>query len=279
MLLLEQIPMRRDNYSYAIIKGDEAIIIDPSTEEESLAYFEENSHLRLKAIINTHGHMDHVGGNEALYERWRCPVYGPKLEQERIPCISHKLENKAELNLLGLSISIHDVKAHTKGHIAVLLKDKVGQIIKHGHGQQKYPAPDLIDRSVMFVGDSLFAAGCGRLFEGTRDDLLHSLEFYARQDPDTLMACAHEYTKANLAFAHKIFPDSVEIKRRQDGLSHILSHEGSSVPCTFAMEHKTNPFLLALQEPYLRRLSDNFSIDSKDLSAVVGELRKAKDHF
>lgn len=279
MLILEQIPMRRDNYSYACIIDNDVILIDPSDADESEAFFDSNPKLRLHAIFNTHSHYDHIGGNEALYKYWRCPIYGPKEEATRIPFLSRSLVDNDEVELLGVNIKAFDVRAHTKGHMAFLLNTPVDVVRKHGHGHEVFIANDLKNRRVMFVGDSLFAAGCGRLFEGNAEDLFRSLNFYKHQDPKILMAAAHEYTKTNLAFAKTIFPKNKAIEERANDISNLLAKEGSSVPCPFLLEQTTNPFLLALDDANAEYLGKCFSISQEDKVSILLALRHKKDQF
>src|SRR5690606_22138683 len=105
MLMLEQIPMRQDNYSYALIKDNAVVMIDPSEPEESRRYFLERPNLKLAAILNTHSHLDHVAGNEPLAADWGVPIYGPALEKERIPGITHAVSNEDTIEVLGLVIT------------------------------------------------------------------------------------------------------------------------------------------------------------------------------
>lgn len=276
---LEQIPMRKDNYSYVLINGDSAVMIDPSEEHQSEAYFLRNPKLKLRAILNTHSHEDHIGGNSVLYKRFSCPIYGPGIESERIKHLTNPLKDLDEIHLLGAIIRAHDVRAHTSGHMAYWVSTPLDEVIKCGHRREAFRATRLENHRVMFVGDSLFAAGCGRLFEGTAQNLLDCLSFYNGQATDLLMACAHEYTKANLAFAQAIFPSQIDISERAQSVNDLIEREGSTVPCTFGLEHKTNPFLLALRSPYCEQLAERFSLKADDLRAIVGELRTLKDNF
>ena len=279
MLKLEQIPMRKDNYSYALIKNNSVIMVDPSEPHESLLYFSKNPHFSLEGIINTHSHMDHVGGNEILWQQWQCPIYGPDEEKDRIPYISNPLTDKEEMHVLGITISAHDVRAHTCGHMAFLVHTPLDVVIKQGHGRTSCDVRALAHHKVMFVGDSLFAGGCGRLFEGSPQNLVDCLSFYGRQDPHLLMACAHEYTKDNLSFALKMLPDHQDIITRLNNIDDLLFKEGASIPCFFSLELKTNPFLLALTEPYTKGFAKKFGLKSNELSAVLYALRNAKDQF
>ncbi len=279
MVTLEQIPMRQDNYSYALIKDNAVVMIDPSEPEASRAYFAERPHLSLVAILNTHSHFDHVAGNQILAADWGVPVYGPSPEQERIPALTHPVSDNDVIDVLGMKIIAHDVRAHTVGHAAFHVDAPVTTIIKHGHGRLPQVAHDLGGRFVMFVGDSLFAAGCGRLFEGTTTNLKNALSFYREQHGDILMACGHEYTKANLAFARAMLPHVPAIEKRAASIDGLIAEDGSTVPCLFRLEHDTNPFLLAVIEPHRSFLARKFGVDANDLAAVVGALRVAKDNF
>lgn len=279
MLTLEQIPMRNDNYSYALIKDNAVVMIDPSEPSESRRYFQERPHLKLVAILNTHSHSDHVAGNLVLASDWGVPVYGPMAEQERIPGLTHAVSDGDVISLLGMGISAHDVRAHTVGHTAYLVSEPVDTVIKHGHDHEPFHARNLGGHRVIFVGDSLFAAGCGRLFEGTKENLLACLSFYRAQGSDVLMACAHEYTKSNLSFARTMFPNHEAIEARWAAIDGMLSDEGASVPCLMGVEHETNPFLLVLKEPYRSLIARRFGVALDDLVATVGALRSAKDSF
>lgn len=279
MITLEQIPMREDNYSYAIINNCDVIIVDPSESQESLSYFTRNPHLQLRGIINTHSHQDHIAGNDVLKEEWDCPIYGPHDERERIPGLTHAVKDNDHFSIAGISFVAHDVRAHTIGHTAYLIDTVIDEFIKRGHRRAPYVSKHLAKNKAMLVGDSLFAAGCGRLFEGTPQNLVDALTFYAKQPAHLVMACAHEYTKNNLRFAQSIFPDHEPIERRLVEIDELIANEGASIPCFFAEEHETNPFLLALSEPYKSIIARTFDQDSTDLAAVIAALRRAKDNF
>jgi hydroxyacylglutathione hydrolase len=205
------IPAFTDNYIWLIRKGGDAVVVDPGDAAPVLDHLAREK-LALRAILTTHHHADHVGGVPALVERFPVPVFGPA--RESIPARTTALREGDRV----------DVPGHTAGHIAY-----VGDI----------------GGPVVFCGDTLFAAGCGRLFEGTPEEMWDSLSKLARLAPATRVYCAHEYTLANLAFAAAVEPASaaiaartaVEAAKRREGLP--------TLPSTIGDERATNPFLRA----------------------------------
>jgi hydroxyacylglutathione hydrolase len=191
-----------------------------------LAYLDRTG-LALAAIVNTHHHGDHVGGNRALLERFAVPVFGPA--GETIPGRTQALRegDAIELPRLGVRLRVLDVPGHTAGHIAY-----TGAIA----GQP-----------VLFCGDTLFAGGCGRLFEGTAAQMWSSLSKLAALPEATQAYCAHEYTLANLRFAHAVEPGNTELAARIARDSARRERGEATVPSTIALERATNPFLRAAQ--------------------------------
>ncbi len=180
------------------------------------------------AILCTHHHGDHVGGVEELRAHYDIPVYGPA--RERIAGITHRLNggDRVRLDALRLEFEVLDVPGHTAGHIAYV-----------GHG-------------LLFCGDTLFSAGCGRLFEGTAEQMHHSLSRLAALPPDTRVYCAHEYTAANLRFALTVEPDNSRARDYQRQVGERRARKEPTLPSTMALERDVNPFL-RVQEPAVRR--------------------------
>lgn len=224
MAAIIPIPAFSDNYVWLLRRGRSAAVVDPGDAKPVLDYLDRES-LRLVAILATHHHGDHVGGIPKLIERFRVPVFGPA--RENIPGRTRGLVegDRIELPELDAAFDTIDIPGHTAGHIAYFgLVD---------------PTPSL------FCGDTLFAAGCGRLFEGTPDQMWRSLSKLASLPEATRVYCGHEYTLANLRFAAAVEPASAalgertarERAKRDDGLP--------TLPSTIADEHATNPFLRA----------------------------------
>jgi hydroxyacylglutathione hydrolase len=216
------IPAFSDNYIWVVREGATAAVIDPGDAAPVLAYLEREG-LALAAIITTHHHGDHVGGNSALLARFPVPVFGPA--HERIPGRTHALAEGDAIAVPGmvLALSVLDVPGHTSGHIAY-----VG---------------DVAGTPVAFVGDTLFAGGCGRLFEGTAAQMAASLGKLASLPGETRVYCAHEYTLANLKFALAVEPGNTALIERQRHEQDKRERGEPTVPSTIAVERATNPFL------------------------------------
>lgn len=211
-----------DNYIWLLRDSTHAVVVDPGDAAPVLAYLDREG-LELVAILNTHHHGDHVGGNAELLRRFAVPVYGPA--REAIPGCTHPLVDGASVGLdaLGIALEVVDVPGHTAGHIAY-----VGQT---GAGP------------VAFVGDTLFAGGCGRLFEGTPAQMMSSLARLAALPGPTRIHCAHEYTLANLRFARAVEPGNAALAARQIAEQRKRDLREPTVPSVLALEWATNPFL------------------------------------
>lgn len=244
----------KDNYIWCLRRDDAAVVVDPGDAEPVLEYLEAGG-LTLKAILNTHHHADHVGGNARLLAKYNVPVFGPS--RENIPGIVHKLREGDEVEVpgLGLQFRVLDVPGHTAGHIAY-----------YGAG-------------LLFCGDTLFSCGCGRLFEGTPAQMHDSLAKLAALPGETLVYCAHEYTQSNLRFARAADPDNPAIAAREAGVKAALARGRPSVPSTLAEELAANPFLRA-KEPALVESASHFA--GRTLTnpvEVFAALRRWKDGF
>ena len=219
----------KDNYIW-LIRGDSpdrVAIVDPGDAAPVLDALAKQR-LTPAAILCTHHHGDHVGGVQELLAHYDVPVYGPA--QEHIPTLTHRLHggDRIRLDALGLEFDVLDVPGHTAGHIAY-----------HGHG-------------FLFCGDTLFSAGCGRLFEGTAGQLHDSLTRLAALPPETAVYCGHEYTAANLRFALTVEPDNADSRRHQEQVHELRARNEPTLPSTIGLEKRINPFLRTA-EPAVRR--------------------------
>jgi hydroxyacylglutathione hydrolase len=224
VIQIEPIAAFTDNYFWVIHNGRHAWVVDPGDAAPVQAWLQTRG-LFLSGILLTHHHADHVGGVDALTQTHGMPVIGPA--REAIAGVTQKVQEGELVRLpeLELELSVLDVPGHTAGHIAYA-------------GQAQ-------GRPVLFCGDTLFAAGCGRLFEGTAAQMWQSLSKLAALPAETLGFCAHEYTLSNLAFAKAAEPGNAAVQARIAHCSSLRAQGRPTVPFTLADELATNPFLRA----------------------------------
>lgn len=256
MLTIFPIPAFKDNYIWALHDGHHAAVVDPGDAAPVRAWLEAQQ-LGLAAILCTHHHNDHTGGLCELVQVYNAPVYGP--QHENIPCISHTLGegDTVEIAQLELRLTVLDIPGHTRGHIAFLANGR------------------------LFCGDTLFGCGCGRLFEGTAQQLHHSLQRLAQLPGDTQVYCAHEYTEANIRFALACEPGNAQLRQRQAD-AHTLRAAGlPTLPSTIALEKSTNPFLRCTEPEISRSVEQHLgsALTPKDELAVFTALRQWKNTF
>ncbi len=220
--LVTPIPCLTDNYAYLIERNGRAVVIDPSEAEPVMKVLEAKG-LRLESVWNTHHHWDHVGGNRDLKKKYECSVVGSWTDRYRVPEIDTTYEDGETFQFAGLTVEVLAIPGHTIGAIA-------------------YYLPEI--KSV-FTGDTLFILGCGRLFEGTPEQMWDSLTLLMNLPKDTLIYCGHEYTKANAAFAKAVYPEDASISRHVLELETKLNNLQPSVPGTIEQELLSNPFLRA----------------------------------
>lgn len=221
VMTLQPIPAFTDNYIWMVHDGRQAFVVDPGDAGPVIEALDRLS-LELQAILVTHHHGDHVGGIEGLRGRLKGPIYGPA--GERIPQPSQALVAPCVVQALGLSFQVMSVPGHTAGHIAYFCEDLEG-------------AP------VLFCGDTLFSAGCGRLFEGTPAQMHASLQRLAALPGATRVCCAHEYTLSNLRFAAAVEPHNQAVQAYTQWCEQQRAQGRPTLPSTIATERSVNPFL------------------------------------
>jgi hydroxyacylglutathione hydrolase len=254
--MLNIIPIRafQDNYIWVIRNAGFAAVVDPGDAAPVLDYLS-RERLQLAAILNTHHHPDHVGGNAELLAHSPVPVFGPC--RENIATVTHPLSegDVVELPELAARFAVLDVPGHTAGHIAY------------------YGANSL------FCGDTLFGCGCGRLFEGSAAQLYTSLQKLAKLPGDTAVYCAHEYTLANIAFAKAVDPHNRELLQREARDAATRTRGLPTLPSTLALEMATNPFLRCGDPAVMETASAVSGGVLSDPAQVFAVLREWKNRF
>ena len=251
---ISAIPAFTDNYIWLVRgAGHGAVVVDPGDANPVLERLARDG-LELRSILVTHHHPDHVGGIPRLLEHFPgIPVYGPA--GESIPTLTHRLEDGDHLVPAGLEMDLEvmDVPGHTAGHIAY-----------HGAG-------------VLFCGDTLFACGCGRLFEGTAAQMTAAMERIRGLPPDTLIYCAHEYTLVNIGFAKWVEPANRDLLAREEADRASRDRNEPTVPSTLALERRTNPFL-RYHEPAVIAAAERYAGHPLEgPEEVFGAVRRWKD--
>lgn len=224
------LPAFDDNYFWLMHDGAHAIVIDPG-EAGIVEAALDRLKLKLDAILVTHHHADHTGGVQALRQRSGARVYGPGFEL--IPEPATRLNEGDMFTALGLSFNVIDVPGHTSGHIAYYC-DEVALLQIDTSIQ---PCP------LLFCGDTLFSGGCGRLFEGTPSQMLHSLDKLSALPGSTLVCCAHEYTLSNLKFANAVEPSNINLINYTKLCQTLRAQNRPTLPSTIETERQINPFL------------------------------------
>lgn len=251
--IVHQFPCLKDNYGF--------LLHDPSTGEtasidtpDPAAILSEASARgwRITQIWNTHWHPDHAGGNAAVREATGCAIYGPKGEADRIETLDTCVEEGDVIRLGNITARVLDTPGHTSGHVVYIVDSA----------------------NLAFVGDTLFALGCGRLFEGTPGQMWTSLQKLKALPGETLIYCAHEYTAANAAFALSVDPDNSDLQAYASEIRDQRSQGRPTVPTRLDREKNTNPFLRADEE----RLQTAVGRPGDEIGTFA-EIRERKNRF
>jgi hydroxyacylglutathione hydrolase len=253
-LTIHMFPCLADNYGYLLHDRDSGstAAVDTPDAKEILAQLEAKG-WRLTHILNTHHHADHAGGNLELKRQTGCTIVGPRADAARIPGIDVAVGEGDVVELGGHRAAVLDTPGHTRGHIVYYFADA----------------------HAAFVGDTLFALGCGRLFEGTPAQMWSSLQKILRWPDDTRLYCAHEYTQSNARFALTVEPGNEDLKQRAAAIASRRAANQPTVPSTLAEERATNPFL----RPTSRDLQEAVGLVGASAVEVFAKTRALKDAF
>jgi hydroxyacylglutathione hydrolase len=252
----EVVPLRAfaDNYVWTIRDAKRAAVVDPGDARPVLDYLEREK-LELVAILNTHHHADHVGGNAGLLARWKVPVFGP--HDERIAEVTQRLKDGERCTVphFGIELEVLEIPAHTRSHIAF-----------HGAG-------------MLYCGDTLFAAGCGRLFEGTPRQMHDALTRLMKLPDDTRVYCGHEYTVSNVRFARAAEPDNPALRELEAWAKAQRDRDLPTLPSTVAQEKATNPFVRVREAAVIAAANRYAGKTLNDPVGVLAALREWKNGF
>ncbi|HEX5738624.1 MAG TPA: hydroxyacylglutathione hydrolase [Hydrogenophaga sp.] len=251
------LPAFSDNYIWLLHNHERALVVDPGESSGVLAWLEDHS-IALDTILITHHHPDHTGGVDALRAATGAQVFGP--QREPMPEPLQRLGAGQSVEVLGLKFDVLEVPGHTAGHIA-------------------YYCDNIDGEPLVFCGDTLFSGGCGRLFEGTPAQMLHSLEQLSRLPESTRVCCTHEYTLSNLRFAIAVEPDNADLEQHLSHCKSLRAQNLVTLPSSIGLEKRINPFLRTAQGTVANAACHHAGAASNDPVAVFAALREWKNRF
>ncbi len=260
MLTFTALPAFNDNYIWLIqqASSQRCAVVDPGDAQPVLTWLAEHPQWHLSDILITHHHKDHVGGVTVLKEATQARVTGPA--RESIPSLDVPVDEGSRIDLLGHTVQVFAVPGHTLGHVV-------------------YFCPTGLTQPWLLSGDTLFAGGCGRIFEGTAEQMYTSLQRLAALPEDTLVYCTHEYTLSNLRFAQAVEPNNADIAQRLDEVRELRDSQQITLPSTIALEQRTNPFLRCDSMPLIQAAERKAGVPLPESHAVFAALRSWKDTF
>jgi hydroxyacylglutathione hydrolase len=254
MIEIVPLPAFKDNYIWTLRGGKHAAVVDPGDAGPVKEYLASEG-LELVAILATHHHPDHVGGIAELVAMAKVPVFGPK--GEPIPALTHPVGqgDKVAIPELGAEFSVLDIPGHTRAHVAY-------------YGLES-----------LFCGDTLFACGCGRVFEGTAEQMLASLTKLAALPDETRVYCGHEYTLANIRFARAVDPGNSALAAREERAGKLRAAGKPTLPSTLGEERATNPFLRCAEPVVVESANKYLGARAADPARVFAAIREWKNRF
>lgn len=238
MLNVTLVPILEDNYAYIIQSGDAVAVIDPG-EADGVIHVLEKLKLEPQFIFNTHHHSDHVDGNKTIKDKYDVQILGPEKEAGKIPFFDKGFINGDVFQFGDEAVQIIETAGHTAGHICFYF----------------------LQSQTLFSGDALFSMGCGRLFEGTAEQLFEYMQRLKQLPDSTKIYCGHEYTEANANFCLSIYPDNKSIFKRAEEVQELRNKNQPTIPTTIEQEKKTNVFFMAKDAEEMKKfrgLKDNY---------------------
>ncbi|AIL33056.1 hydroxyacylglutathione hydrolase [Basilea psittacipulmonis] len=255
MLSVVYLNALKDNYIWILHNNCYVYVVDPGQAKPVIDFLKKNQ-LELKGILITHHHEDHVGGVKALLDEYSVPVYGPSIEAQEY--VTHPLKEGDVLSMDNVVIKIMDVPGHTLGHIAYFVEC---------HNDAPY----------LFCGDTLFSAGCGRLFEGTPEQMVESLDKLSNLPGNTRVCAAHEYTLSNIAWAKKVEPNNRALQMWEKEATMLIKKGEATLPTTIALERLINPFLRLTDTTVQQAIQAYADVQVSDVVTLFAYLREWKN--
>ena len=253
MLSVEPIKAYTDNYIWLVSTNEGSIVVDPGESKEILNLVDSNK-IDLKGVLITHHHYDHTNGLLDLTNKMNLEVYGPK----KIEGINNIVKESDKFSLIGIDFEVIEIPGHTLDHLAFYSSNNRDPIL--------------------FCGDTLFAGGCGRVFEGTFEQMFMSLKKISKYPKETKVFCGHEYTLSNLKFALEVDKDNKDLVNEFNNIEKLISSDIPSLPTNLNKELKLNPFLRCHDIDIKNKVIEKFDIIDDELQ-IFTALRKWKDNF
>lgn len=238
MLEVTLVPVLSDNYAYILKSNKDIAVLDPGEAGPIINKLEELD-LIPSTIFNTHHHYDHTDGNTALKKKYGCKIIGPEKESLKIQSIDQGINAKDKISFGNEEITIFETPGHTAGHICFYFPES----------------------KILFSGDTLFAMGCGRTFEGTSEQLFEAFQIFKKLPDNTKIYCGHEYTFSNGTFCMSVDPDNQNLYERMQEINELRNNNQPTIPTTIALEKKSNIFMRAKTAEEFKKyrdLKDNF---------------------
>ena len=254
MLSVEPIKAYEDNYIWLVTTNEGSIVIDPGESSKIIKLIDEKK-IDLKGILVTHHHYDHTNGLKDLSDRFEIDIYGPK---NNIVEINKSVKDSDRISILGIEFEVIAVPGHTLDHIAFYSFNE--------------------NMPILFCGDTLFSAGCGRIFEGTYKQMFNSLNKLSSLPKNTKIYCGHEYTLSNLKFAIEVDSENIDLLNEFDRVNSLNTSINPSLPSTLDKELKINPFLRCDNVSIKNKINEKFNVSDNDFETFTA-LREWKDNY